>query len=430
MNYGQLLKKPHLRSVEELGMRTENSKTFDNLDGTKTWSGKIGAVHYKEDYKRDKDWKEIDTTPIDKGNYLLVDKAPIIVKIYKDKIGYEVTSRRSGHKFIVELDSKKPSKDDIEFEVKVESNRVRLWKTVKTDKVKKLKWKITEEGKQEGLFSLKFRDKPEAFDSTEIETKGLRTGLPKSISIITQKIVIDSNSFYWEETIPKENIKIDTDVEEDVSAQSDDAWDVGGGSYSDSQTYLIVGGTTGTDYSVGVRFQTVNVPNGATITNATLTFVAEYNDATDTGFDWRIYGNDIDDSTTFSDTVGNRPSQKEKTTNFVDWTCADGWDAGASRTTDNLGNGVNSPVGEVLGRVGWIANNDLSLIITPAIDQNGDYFYPASFNSTTYAAPHLLITYEAEATTTSTSTSTTSTSTSYFDFNLDYFNFDEHIYVD
>ncbi len=89
---------------EIISLRKENSKTFDNQDGSNTLIASTGLVHYKENYQDSKEqWKDIDTTQVDKGDHFLVEKSPVIVKIYKDKVGYEITARRTGHKFIVEL---------------------------------------------------------------------------------------------------------------------------------------------------------------------------------------------------------------------------------------------------------------------------------------------------------------------------------------
>lgn len=97
MNYGTLIKKPHLDSTEIIEKRTESSKTFSNPDGTKTWSGVVGEVHYKENYLTDTEWKEIDTGHnTDMGDHLLYDRMPFIVKVFKDKTGYEIESRKTG----------------------------------------------------------------------------------------------------------------------------------------------------------------------------------------------------------------------------------------------------------------------------------------------------------------------------------------------
>ena len=119
--------------IEVISKRTENSKTFKTEKPNQFRLGvKIGAVHYKENYKSDEDWKDIDVNhKVDKGDYWLYEKMPVKVKIFKNKIGYEIESRRSGHKVIVELDDTPPNKNDVDFEFDVQPDRVRLWKNIK-----------------------------------------------------------------------------------------------------------------------------------------------------------------------------------------------------------------------------------------------------------------------------------------------------------
>src|SRR3990172_1126349 len=95
-------------AIEIIEKRTEGSKTH-NIGNGFALDAVVGAMHYKENYAdKNEQWKDIDLTPVDMGTYYLIDKAPHITKIYKDKIGYEITNRRTGEIGIVELVSPIP----------------------------------------------------------------------------------------------------------------------------------------------------------------------------------------------------------------------------------------------------------------------------------------------------------------------------------
>jgi len=388
MNYGTLISKPHKSSTEVVGKRTENSKTFQNPDGTFTWGGIIGAIHYKEDYQsKTEGWKEIDTDhTVDYPDYVLYDRLPIKVKVFKNKTGYEIESRRTGHKFTVELTevggkakTKHDNSDDLEFEFQIEPDRVRLWKYLKTSKAPKtFKWKVTEENHKEGLYSLSFRENPEA---VEIGDKS------KAVEVATKKTQIDSASFYWEETASKTGVSIDTDVNEQVGANGDGGYENGTSFYSTSPTYWC--GAASYFKHAFARFQTVNVPAGSTISSVTMQLKSWGDNFSATS--WRIYGDDVDDSvapTTRSELTG-----LTKTTNYVTWSISSTTD-GSWYTSPNLGNGANSPIGEVLTRGGWSANNDLTVIGYNYANSYGRYY---DYEGGSANAPKLTITYTASA---------------------------------
>lgn len=380
------------QAVEVLDERTENSKTFKNLDGTFTWSGGIDAIHYKEDYQHDAGWKEIDTSYFSEtADYKLYDKMPIKVKVFKNKVGYEIESRRSGQKFTVELVGKKPNEEDIKFDFDIQPDRVRLWKTTKTDKLTNLKWKVTEKNHKDGLYSLQFRENPEAFDLADKDGKGQI----KQVNIETQKIPIDEDSFYWEEKNLKSNLRIDTDVEEQVATGSDDGhanfyYDYRSTAFDTTSTYLYWGGnSTQWQRAPWMRFTNVNIPAGSTISSAILhVYVSGLQSNGD--ITHQVYANDVDDAT--APTTYAEWSAKARTSNYVSWTF--NWYSFNNTWQDspNLGNGSISPVGEVLARAGWASGNDLLILVDNDGGENVVQ-YTSSYNGSSINAPKLSITY-------------------------------------
>jgi hypothetical protein len=384
MNYGELIEKPHILSEEILEKRTDNSKTFVNPDGTFTWGGKIGAIHYKEDYENDTEWKEIDTTLVDMGDHFLMDKAPIVVKVYKDKVGYEITARRSGHKFTVELDGKNPDEKDVEFEFDVQSDRVRLWKTIKTNKISSLKWKITEENKAIGLHSLKFRENPEAIDLVEKDEKGDA----KKVVVETSKTPIDIKSFYWEEKNLKSNLKIDTDVNYQVGASADDGYvSINSSTFKSGNDPLTYGNISGVTYGIWFRLLNVAVAQGSTISAAYFDIYG-YSGA-GSSINSNIYGNNADTAT--NPTTVAEYNGKAVTTAFVPW------DTTAARTYNVKYSSpdIKDVIGEIIARGGWVSGN--ALMILHKNDNSGSSSRDAyqSYDESTTKCPKLYITYTA-----------------------------------
>ena len=154
--------------------------------------------------------------------------------------------------------------------------------------------------------------------------------------------------------------------------------------------------TTGYDQIVGLRFKNVQIPQGATITNAYIEFTAGsfYNcsyshtaaeyldpptnsnpnpiaDPTSSTYDGNcqsdlelsIHGQDVNDALTFSDTA-NDISGRTKTTASQTWTLdesSDPWDTeGETRQTPQL----KTIVKEIVDRDGWSNGSPMAFILT------------------------------------------------------------------
>jgi len=175
------------------------------------------------------------------------------------------------------------------------------------------------------------------------------------------------------------------DVSEETGLGTDDCYKSCGGNYNDTSTYTWLSSA----YRSGWRFQTVNIPNGVTIEDATLTLQLEYNSTLSGTAVHNIFGEDVDDaSNTFSN--GDDPCTRTATSNSTAWSIVDG-SAGDTIVSPNIGDGASSPVGEVLGRGGWAANNDLVLFSVYASGDTSNT-YPSSYESAR-TAPTLDITY-------------------------------------
>ncbi|WP_210396388.1 PilC/PilY family type IV pilus protein [Motiliproteus sediminis] len=113
----------------------------------------------------------------------------------------------------------------------------------------------------------------------------------------------------------------------------------------------------GTAQTIGLRFNEIMVPQGATITSATLSMTAESNNAASATLTFQ--GEAADQSAPFEEANGNI-SGRSKTSATVGWTGAPAFNANSTYTSPDL----TSIVQEIVNRGGWCGGNSLSLFIT------------------------------------------------------------------
>ena len=176
----------------------------------------------------------------------------------------------------------------------------------------------------------------------------------------------------------------------DASASADFSVQVAQGSDDAEQlgTTVTIGDTDLAFFQsrwVGMRFQNVTIPNGATINTAIIEFTSQGGD-TGTSGEMEIYCEDIDDSPTFtgaSDNVGGRTL----TTDFTSWENAETWINNNTHDSADF----TSAVQEVINRAGWASGNDISVIFKP-IDTDNDRDAD-SYEQSASDAPTLKISY-------------------------------------
>lgn len=141
---------------------------------------------------------------------------------------------------------------------------------------------------------------------------------------------------------------------EDAEEESDGTMDA-----SSSDIELVTDGSKGNQV-VGLRFHKVEVPVGATITNANIQFTV---DETDTGVaSLTIKGHDTDNASSFSSTAHNL-SGRSTTSASVKWNPPSWSDVGAA-AADQRSPDIKAIVQEIVDRDGWSQGNSLVIIIT------------------------------------------------------------------
>ncbi|MDA3616289.1 Ig-like domain-containing protein [Polluticaenibacter yanchengensis] len=144
----------------------------------------------------------------------------------------------------------------------------------------------------------------------------------------------------------------------------------------------------GRQFRIGIKFSNINIPKGATITNAYIKFRAN---ATKSGaLTQRIYAEDIDQPASFTGNASSTPqiSQRTRTAVSVDWPISETWTSGQYYNTVNIA----SVAQVIVNRPGWVPNNAMLFAIEPTDNSNTNnrniwFFWNAGYS------PELVITY-------------------------------------
>lgn len=147
-----------------------------------------------------------------------------------------------------------------------------------------------------------------------------------------------------------------TTINKQVSASSDDCDELNDATLRLTSTSIVVGYLEGgpSSYDIGLRWQSVAIPQAATISSAKLSLYL----VTDIGtIGANIRGIAEDNTATWSS--GSRPSQRSKTgtvtANEANW---NNWGTGGWIDID-----ITTIVQAIVNRVGWSSNNALAVVI-------------------------------------------------------------------
>ena len=171
------------------------------------------------------------------------------------------------------------------------------------------------------------------------------------------------------------------------AASADDGYWYGV-SWNNNWADLILGDSSGNEGHVFVRFPDVDVPQGATITEAFVRFKS-YNSRSDV-VHVKIYFNASDDATA----PGNKTEQQNKVkTSYIDWDIYDSWVSGTQYDTVD----ISSIIQEVVDRPGWSEGNAMMVLIENDGSGYNNKRGASSYNhSSGVNKPELHITYTSE----------------------------------
>ncbi len=141
------------------------------------------------------------------------------------------------------------------------------------------------------------------------------------------------------------------------------------------------------DQLIGLRFQNVQIPQGATITQARIDFTSASDESGQASF--RIHAEDHDNSPAFT-TAANDISNRSLTSAFVHWNNAEigAWTSNGVYSTPDL----TSIVQEIVNRTGWCGSNALSFIISE--NSTNSLRQIKSYDDSPNQAPVLHVEYE------------------------------------
>ena len=169
-----------------------------------------------------------------------------------------------------------------------------------------------------------------------------------------------------------------------VAASSDDAEERVDGSVSLTSSDLEFVFGSGGDQVVGMRFNGINIPPGAIITNAYIKFqVDEINTAAASLI---IQGEDADNAATFFSSTWNI-SSRPRTAAAVAWSPV-GWNTKGETGADQQTPNISQVIQEIVSRPGWVQNNSLAIIITGTGKRVAE-----SYNGDQAGAPLLQVEY-------------------------------------
>ncbi len=167
---------------------------------------------------------------------------------------------------------------------------------------------------------------------------------------------------------------------------------------------LEIGNDGGDEQYVGLRFRNLNVPQGATISNAKIRFRADESDGSGSQLNIYIRAQDVDDAATF--TTGNyNISNRTLTTAEYHWPdgSVPGWSAGNIYDTPDL----STVIQEVVDRAGWTSGNDMVFVLWSDLGESSERVadsyeggYPAEliFDYTVPAPPAPVASFTAAST--------------------------------
>lgn len=171
-----------------------------------------------------------------------------------------------------------------------------------------------------------------------------------------------------------------------VSNPSDDAHEIDGIMRLDGNHMVLSQGTS--IVKSGLRYQSVNIPRGAVITNAFIRFTSQLSNTSAT--DLRIKGELIGDAPTFG-SGANDISDRTTTGNEVLWSTDNGFPTGGETIASSP---ITSVIQEIVDQASWCGGNALNLIIEGTSASTASARQAKTFEDGNGLSPQLVVTYD------------------------------------
>ena len=217
------------------------------------------------------------------------------------------------------------------------------------------------------------------------------TGDTHSFTLIDDasgRFALDPETFQLSVATPE--APVPTIVESRVSAGADDVeeWMSGGVSMTSSDLELSDDGSVHPDQTIGLRFNGMDIPQGAVIVGAYIQFQVDEVSTDPTSL--LVRGQDADNAEAFVD-VDFDVSSRATTTSSASWIPAD-WTAKGDAGPDQRTSDLSAIVQEIVNRSGWEASNSMAFMITGSGTRTAE-----SFNGDAVGAPLLHVEFTPPA---------------------------------
>ncbi len=361
----------HTTAKELKHARGPNSKLYDRGSGQFTVVSAPNILHYISDSGEP---EEIELTFTEGSNSFTCTTAPYKLTVPKDIIGYEYVSRISGI-VRVELQSilgqpvvvPKPKVKDnlitwkdvtpgLTFILALKEDGVEIYKTI-ADKnsAKEWVWLVHEE---QGSATFARKTFGVDADNFVVKSKGEVSDEADGHFLYTETVLDEVGRIKDRATRkrewfndPKYPLLIDVGTSDAISNTADDGkefysywYSVPYSTYSANIWGYPIPGAP--NWHGGLRFRTLNIPQGATINSATITVEVVAIEGTSPTM--HVYADDVDNAALFAGT--DRPSTVTKTTAFTVW---------QETATGSRNVTVTDIVQEIVNRAGWVTNNNI-----------------------------------------------------------------------
>jgi hypothetical protein len=216
--------------------------------------------------------------------------------------------------------------------------------------------------------------------------------------IITDTITTSDGDYYYVRVTQDDNDEAisspifmtgeqsSSNISKRIASGGDDVEEEPDGSmYSTSSDIeLVYDSYVGGIQTVGLRFTDLGIPQGATITAATIQFTVDETDSGTTNL--TIKAQDVDDAPAFSSSDYD-VSSRTTTSASVNWSPA-AWTSVGAAGADQRTPDLKTLVQEVVNRGGWSPGNDMVFIITGSGERTAE-----SYNGSSSKAALLEVTY-------------------------------------
>jgi len=169
-----------------------------------------------------------------------------------------------------------------------------------------------------------------------------------------------------------------------VAAGADDGNGDGGYGYSATTTYLIIGNDGLGGQTVWLRFDGIAADQGATISAATVDFVASHNKSGTTVYT-DFFGVEESDHAAPVSSAEWQADHALHTSASVPWDSIAAWTAGTTYTSPDLA----SLLTEIVGHGDWVSGNAIGIHLDDGGSSASASRYAASYENTSYDPPEL-----------------------------------------